>query len=81
MEKNVRQGSVDSFNREWSEAFDAGVELERCFKRLTDTMARLTEAGLHMHLEFPEPMQAWWVAYRESQGDLIPHRNPLEAPV
>jgi hypothetical protein len=80
MDVKLREGAVDTFNREWTASFDAGLELEHCFHRLTEQMTRLAEAGLHMHIEFPEPLQAWWVTYRESQGDLIPH-SPVEAPL
>lgn len=80
VDAKLRQSLVDTFNREWADSFDAGVELERCLQRMCDTMASLTEAGLHMHMEFSEPLQSWWVAYREKQGDLIP-RSPVEAPV
>ncbi len=80
MEKNLRNAAVEHFQREWDETFDSAVELERCYKRLTDQMNRLAEAGCHMHLQFEGIHQTWWVAYRESQGDLIP-RNPVEAPL
>jgi hypothetical protein len=77
----LREAAVAAFNKNWQEAFDAGVELERCFRRLCDTMDSLAGAGAHVHLEFPDPLQAWWVAYRETRGDFIPERNPVEAPV
>lgn len=81
MDDNLRNAAVDGFQKEWDQSFDASIELERCFKRLTDQMARLADAGCHMHLQFSTPLhQQWWIAYRESVGDMIP-ANPVEAPI
>lgn len=81
MDANVRESTVDSFSRDWQEAHDAGVALERAYHRLTDQMNVLAGSGCHILIEFPSPlMQQWWVAYRETQGDLIP-RHPEDAPI
>lgn len=82
MDDNLRNAAVSSFQKEWDGSFDASIELERSFKRLTTQIARLAEAGCHMHLQFTEPLhQEWWIAYlREKHGDMIP-ANPVEAPI
>ena len=69
MDDNIRRSTVNTFNEAWADASAAGAELERCFKRLADSMAALSNAGCHMNLEFGGPLQEWWVDYRETLGD------------
>jgi len=78
---DMRRGAMDSFNREWDNAIDATIDLERVFTRMSEQAARLAESGCHMHIIMPsEQGQKWWVTFQEAHGNLIPV-HPEDAPM
>ncbi len=78
---DLRRAAVTAFSKEWDASIAAGLVLAAAFGQLSAQAGRLAEAGCHLHMEFTDPLtQAAWLAFRESQGDLIP-RHPEEAPI
>jgi hypothetical protein len=75
-EPKLREGSVDRFLTEWSKSIETAEELERTFSRLVEAMGGMADRGAHLSLVFEDGLtHAWWVAYRELHGEMIP-RNP-----
>lgn len=79
-EQRMRAAAAAEFERQWQQAAEAGTELRRVLDRLAAGMHAMAEHGAHLTVVFPDELvQAWWVAYQEEHGHLVP-RSRLEPP-
>lgn len=79
-EPKLREASLARFSEEWSKSIEIAEDLARTFERLVDAMGGMADKGAYLSLAFEDGLtHAWWVAYRESHGDMVP-RNPEMPP-
>ena len=77
-EPKLREAAIDRYSHEWSGAIDQALELARTFDRLVEAMKSMSDRGCHIVLVFDDGLtQAWWSAYRESHGDMVPSNPEL----
>lgn len=77
----LRDAAMREYQRCWQDATELGTDLSRVFDRLAASQEVLAEHGTHTTVVFKNVLvQAWWVAYQEAHGAMLP-RQLLEVPL
>jgi hypothetical protein len=81
MEPNLQVASLEEYTRQWQAAQSRARELQQTYDKLADALRQLATYGAHTTVVFSDPLaQAWWVAYQERAGNMVP-RAPDEVPI